>query len=620
MCEIRLNSDKNGIELRFAGKPDAELIEAMKAHGFRWSGKQKMWYARRSDDRLAFSMTIGTLSDAAETKDEKDNGKNKNAAVDLWMLTRTDDIRDNYAETHLHSTKEIARILREHIKSRFPMCRWSVRSDYSSIDLDLLTSPFAKDSAELKAIVHYAAAYAASWNYDNSDLMSDYHDVNFYGCYESGIVSYDYEQREATEDELAMTSAFEASLAAFDEAERIREEQERAEAQARMERERAESEAYERKRQEQRVYIEESADVRNTHFFAFNCIAPRCNKLDSVEAIEKAEKGDPEICEVTRAVFLPGSVYRLFSSQLLDDYSFLAGFGGHKTDDLRVKSDLDFMMMSEEEQKTVQWYNTNCVAVYSDGVLKLIVNPEGHDYARYAYLVDETANYSDSFESAVGMDREAFEKACVVAEMIEEASTELIFEHGLVGTWNNSLSSVYKTLMRDWIREHLGSRFNVDAVRQITIPELKEVMYDILKTPVPAAEQLASCGLKEGDKFSLISLGEFCWMTCTNGVFHSWETKKWAQYDDNIRLVFKPDRKRGLYEVNLHSEFLIYPGYVQIPDDVLWEKTDSASTPGITCRKTRFLSCDKKQFDAVIDHFKAEGILPIVNTYKPIFG
>ena len=612
---ITLNPEKSGIEIRFTVKPDPSVIGAMKEHGFRWSGKQKMWYARQDDARLAFAQTIGAINDENKNNEKKDNER----TIDLWALTRTDSIINNYAETHLSNVKEIARIIRDHIKRRFPMCRWSVRSDYNSIDMDLLSSPFAKDSVELKVIVHYAAAYAASWNYDNSDLMSDYHDVNFYGCYESGIVSYDYEQREATEDELAMASAFEAALAAFDEAERIREEQERAERLARMERERAESEAYERKRQEQHIYIEESADVRDTHFFAFNCIAPRCNKLDSVEAIEKAEKGDPEICEVTRVVYLPGSVYRLFSSQLLDDYSFLAGFGGHKTDDLRVKSDLDFMMMSEEEQKTVQWYNTNCVAVYSDRVLKLIVNPEGHDYARYAYLVDETTNYSDSFESAFGMDREVFEKACAVAEMLEDASTKLIGEHDLFGTWNKENYTNYKTLMREYILDHLGSRFNVDAVRAIEIPELKTAMYDILENPVPAAEQLITSGLKEGDKFTLIHIGEFGSLTCTNAVFYSWETKKYAQYDDNIRLVFKPVGRRGLYEANLHTPFLIYFGYVQIPEDVLWEKMES-STPGVTCKKTRFLSCDRRQYDAVIERFKAEGVFPLVNTYKPIFG
>ena len=616
---ITLNSEKSGIEIRFTVKPDSSVIEAMKAHGFRWSVKQKMWYARQDDARLAFAQTIGAINGESKNNEMK----SEEGTFDLWALTRTDSIINNYAETHLSNVKEIARIIRDHIKRRFPMCRWSVRSDYNSIDMELLSSPFAMESEALKAIIHYAAAYAKSWNYNNSDYMSDYHDVNFYGCYESQILSkYDYQQRTATEAELAMSAAFETAYAAFEEAERIRREQELAEARARMERERAEHEAYERKRQEQHSRIEESADVRDAHFFAFNCVSPLCNKLDSAEAIEKAEKGDPETCEVTRAVYFHGTVYELFSKQLLDDYSFLAGMGGHDTADLRVNSDLDFLKMSKDEQKSVQWYNTNCVAVYSDSVLKLIINPEGYNYARYAYLVDENTTFSDpdSFEPSEGIDRETYEKARAIAEQIEDVSAETIYERGLIGKWNSSLSSVYKNLMRDWINEHLGSRFNVDVVRQIESPELKEAMYDILENPVPAAEQLSSSGLKEGDKFTLIHIGEFGSLTCTNAVFHSWETKKYAQYEDNIRLVFKPVGRRGLYEANLYTSFLIYAGYVQIPEDVLWETLDSSSTPGVTMKHSRFLSCDRRQYDAVIDRFKADGILPIVNTYKPIFG
>ena len=612
---ITLNPEKSGIEIRFTVKPDPSVIETMKEHGFRWSGKQKMWYAHQDDARLAFAQTIGAIIGANKNNEKKEDER----TIDLWALTRTDSIINNYAETHLSNVKEIACIIRDHIKRRFPMCRWSVRSDYNSIDMDLLSSPFAKESEELKAIVHYAAIYAKSWNYDNSDLMSDYHDVNFYGCYESGIVSYDYEQRQQTEDEAAMCSAFEMALSAFNEAERIRMEKERAEENERRERARIENEAYERRRQENHDLIEKNAKICDASYYLLNCITTLCNKFDSVAAMKAGEKGERENCFITREVHLSPEMYDLFSCQLLDDYSFLEHMGGHATDDLRIKSDDDYVRMSKEERETVSWYNTNCVAVYCLGELKLVINPEGHSYARYSYLVDADTVKTSSFHSGLGIDRETYAKACTVAEMLEDASTKLIGEHDLFGTWNKENYTNYKTLMREYILDHLGSRFNVDAVRAIEIPELKTAMYDILENPVPAAEQLITSGLKEGDKFTLIHIGEFGSLTCTNAVFYSWETKKYAQYDDNIRLVFKPVGRRGLYEANLHTPFLIYFGYVQIPEDVLWEKMES-STPGVTCKKTRFLSCDRRQYDAVIERFKAEGVFPLVNTYKPIFG
>ena len=70
-------------------------------------------------------------------------------------MTRTEGIENNYELYKIHDTKEIAAIIRKHIRARFSMCKFSVTSDYHSINIDLLSSPFAKDSEEVKAIVHY---------------------------------------------------------------------------------------------------------------------------------------------------------------------------------------------------------------------------------------------------------------------------------------------------------------------------------------------------------------------------------------------------------------------------------------------------------------------------------
>lgn len=203
---IILNEEKNGIELRFDGKPEAEVIEALKSNGFRWSGKQKMWFAKQTDERMAFvnemfksamdSNPCGGSSVSFKNKTEKQ-------AYDLWEMTRTEDIPNNFELHKIYDTKEIAAIVRKHIKPRFPMCKFSVRSDYNSIDVDLLASPFAKGSDELKAIVHYIYVFVESYNYNNSDSMTDYFDVNFYFSSEGNIVSYRYEQTEMNESGIA---------------------------------------------------------------------------------------------------------------------------------------------------------------------------------------------------------------------------------------------------------------------------------------------------------------------------------------------------------------------------------------------------------------------------------
>lgn len=55
MLNITLNTEKNGIELRFDTKPNTDIITAIKEAGFRWSGKQRMWYAKQDDDTVALA-------------------------------------------------------------------------------------------------------------------------------------------------------------------------------------------------------------------------------------------------------------------------------------------------------------------------------------------------------------------------------------------------------------------------------------------------------------------------------------------------------------------------------------------------------------------------------------
>lgn len=46
---IRRNEERNGIEVVFPTKPDAAVLEALKALGFRWSRPQGLWYGRYSE-------------------------------------------------------------------------------------------------------------------------------------------------------------------------------------------------------------------------------------------------------------------------------------------------------------------------------------------------------------------------------------------------------------------------------------------------------------------------------------------------------------------------------------------------------------------------------------------
>jgi len=52
------NEARNGIEVKFNGKPTQEVINRLKSAGFRWSGHQKLWYAKRNERTRAAAKAI----------------------------------------------------------------------------------------------------------------------------------------------------------------------------------------------------------------------------------------------------------------------------------------------------------------------------------------------------------------------------------------------------------------------------------------------------------------------------------------------------------------------------------------------------------------------------------
>lgn len=623
MLNITLNNDKNGIELRFDQKPSAEVLEAIKGAGFRWSGKQKMWYAKQSETTIAIANELAK-SEGFFIPDEELNQK-KNEIYDLWALTRTEGIENHFEKYHIYDNKEIAAQIRKHLRERFPMCKWSVTKDgYNSIHVYLLSSPFAIDSEAVKAIVHYAYEFAQSFNYDNSDSMTDYFDVNFYGVYESDIASsYHYEQREANVAEYNVEQDFLTKKAAFDAEKREREEREFQERMAQMEVERAESAKREAERQRRHEIIESGAVVQDANYFVLGCDTTNTRKEDSVNGYTDDCGGEYEVkhhrenCKVARNVYFDSATYEMFANQLLDDYSFLAGMGGSATDDNRVNCDEDYQRMSKEERETVEWYNIECVAIYCDNVLKLVINPEGYNYARYVYFVDKESSIVKEYNSNKGISDDESEKNKSLAKSIEEVSANIIVTNNWHSTWNTEHFNEYKQLMKEWIYVN-DFKFSVNVVRAISIPDLKTAMYRLLTEVDGIQEQFSRAGLIENQKITIVRMNEFGGMSTTRGYFKSYTNTTYAQYDNAVKLVFRPERKRNNYYIHLYRDVLIFDGWVEIPENLLWEDVKS-NTPGCSIRRTKFLSCDKSQYNVILEYFKNNGIEPLINTYKPMF-
>jgi len=66
---VRMNRELNGVEILFRAKPDQETIVGLKSHGFRWSPKGKLWYAKQNDSRIMFAHSLQGPEQAEEVTD-----------------------------------------------------------------------------------------------------------------------------------------------------------------------------------------------------------------------------------------------------------------------------------------------------------------------------------------------------------------------------------------------------------------------------------------------------------------------------------------------------------------------------------------------------------------------
>lgn len=606
---ITLNTEKNGIELRFDTKPNTDIITAIKEAGFRWSGKQKIWYAKQNDETVALANQISESEGSFEYKPKTETN------IDLWSLTRTEGIEDNYGKNRITNTKEIAANIRKHLRNRFSMCKWSVTSDYNSICVRLLESPFSRDSEVLKAIVNYAYTYAQSWNYDNSDSMTDYFDVNFYGVYKNDIVNYNYNQRECKPNETEIETDFLAKKSEFDAEQKKQEEERIKKGVEEYKIRQAEYKKAEAERQKKIHRIEKNAEIKTVNYTIVNAIL-KANKDDNLDHTEiYDEKQCRETCQVSREVHFTTEVYALFEKQLMSDYSFFGGMGGSRTDDRRIQSSIDYDMMTEEERETVEWYNIDCVAIYCDGELKLIVDPQGYNYARYVYVYDEQSQKVDTYHSDYGISEEEHQHNIELAETIEDVSTEIISQNEIKKTWQDEDFDLYKACMKEWIYAN-KFKLNAGIVRAITIPELKTVMYKVLTEVDSIAEQFKNTNLEAGQRITIVKYSDFGMMSVSKVTFHSYEIGQYAQYDNSVKMTFKPHRKKGLYYKWFYGDVIIYNGWYDLPDTVLF---DISYKEHCITQKSKWASFDRKQYDAILEYFAEQGLKPIINTYKPVF-
>ena len=207
MCTMKINEKLNGVELKFEAKPAQEILDLIKSVGFRWSNRQKIWYALQNENTLEVAEKLvngitkerNTSTGEMIAKTTKKSKKEK-SVFSLWDVTHTQ-IKEHTEEElqAIGGVKEIAKIIRKELKA-FEGFKFSVRTEDNyyggRINVYVLSSPYNKESKYMQAVIKHINSLIDSYRY-----CTDY---NPYGDYGSSYnlfgyvrVDYDYMQTNA---------------------------------------------------------------------------------------------------------------------------------------------------------------------------------------------------------------------------------------------------------------------------------------------------------------------------------------------------------------------------------------------------------------------------------------
>ena len=87
-CKVVFNEEKNGIELHFNCKPDADIRNSIKSIGFKWSKFNKVWYIKDSEEVRKQLVNIGLMTE--DNKEVNVNNINTNN-IEVTKITPIDE-------------------------------------------------------------------------------------------------------------------------------------------------------------------------------------------------------------------------------------------------------------------------------------------------------------------------------------------------------------------------------------------------------------------------------------------------------------------------------------------------------------------------------------------------
>ena len=628
MCTMKINEKLNGVELKFDVKPAQEILDLIKSVGFRWSSRQKIWYALQNENTLTVAEKLvngitkecNTSTGEMIAKTTKKSKKEK-TEFSLWEVTHVQ-IKEHTEEEiqAIGGVKEIAKIIRKELKA-FEGFKFSVRTEDNyyggRISVYVLSSPYDKESKYMQAVIKHIDSLINSYRYcTNYDPYGDYgSSYNLFGYVRVGC---DYTQTDADVTNIIVDYDIKKEI----EKQRQLEEREH-QFQEHLKEEAIRKAEYEKREQERLQSIETiSNNVTIKDVDAYYVVGGQwanINKNDTLQEYEtQVNEGNyyTRVSEVTRELHFNKETFDLFSNNLLSDYDFLQNMGGSKTTDERIKSMIDYNKMTKEERDTVEWIDSECVAVYCDNELMFIINPEGSSYARYIGLIGENTQLLNEYLTEKKMTNEEINALSVIAHEMEIISNEVIKENDINDTWFTSNWTLYrKEITKKLHNDNIDP--TIDVIRQIDNIDLKDAMYRLVEETDSLQEQFVSANLQEGDKITAVYINDLGMLQVYPMIYIKHELTNFAQYNDAVKVIINLPHKKGMYSKTFYKDVIIYKGNVTIPNDLL--NSVYITENGIEVTKGLFSSCDTKQYDVIINHFKSQGILPIINTYKPIF-
>lgn len=620
---MKINEELNGIELYFNTKPSKEVRENLKANKFRYSSFKNCWYAKQSEKAFQVANIMTNDNEAVAPAKERAEKKNqsKKETLSLWDATQWIEIQLTQEQKE-QDVKGIAKEIRTHIRKRFPQCKFSVTTKhYDSIYFNIVSTPFEDGSVYLQYILNYCKSLLRAYIhcYDTGDSYSDI--PASYNFYEHVSVSYDYQQTEATEEIKTDMKDFDINLAEFEKAEEERKKQEFQEWQKQQEAKEAE---YKKQQEEEKKQVENiysSVDVKeldeNNQYFVIGSEFANLNKNSKLEQYkEEVEKGKYSIedVKITKEVHFNNlEALTDFSNMLLKDFDFLTETGGSYTDDNRLNTMTDFYNMDEDEKKTVKWLLKG-VAIYFNNELQFIIDAQGYSYARYVGLTDN-AKIEKSITVEQVLNEDEIKELKLQADRLEDISTSVISELDIMKTWQNENWNEYKEAMEDKLNEY-NYKLTKEIIQQLDIEELKVSMYKLLQEVDGIQDQFENADIQKGEKLTLFYISDWGSIVTNRITFDSVTNSKYAQYDNAVKLTFTPEGKRRLHYKYFYSSMLVYKGWHSLSEDVLHHVEEKN---GMRITRSKYHSCDNKQYDEILNYFKEQGIKPIINTYKPQF-